>query len=239
MLAVTLPELAAALARGHAKLHASQVHTLLLGGLTSTAPDFSPAQLLRHIFGEGEATSDDLSSLRVVLDYWNFLVAEQDAGRVRFPPYPLAEEATIAELRAHATQRHDEIEWFIRGLLIGEDGASSTSLRRDCLEHLVDLSSIFARLASPDHGADLEATHLRDLRSNQLHSEELTERFMAALIEESEIRRQSALLDLPDDDTRVPVRRVPKIGRNEPCPCGSDKKYKRCCGNLAASPVPV
>lgn len=21
-----------------------------------------------------------------------------------------------------------------------------------------------------------------------------------------------------------------KIGRNEPCPCGSDKKYKKCCG---------
>lgn len=27
------------------------------------------------------------------------------------------------------------------------------------------------------------------------------------------------------------VRRTePKIGRNEPCPCGSGKKYKRCCG---------
>lgn len=25
-------------------------------------------------------------------------------------------------------------------------------------------------------------------------------------------------------------RKVVKIGRNEPCPCGSDKKYKKCCG---------
>ena len=25
-------------------------------------------------------------------------------------------------------------------------------------------------------------------------------------------------------------RRVTKIGRNQPCPCGSGKKYKRCCG---------
>ena len=24
-------------------------------------------------------------------------------------------------------------------------------------------------------------------------------------------------------------RRVPKIGRNEPCPCGSGKKFKKCC----------
>ena len=26
------------------------------------------------------------------------------------------------------------------------------------------------------------------------------------------------------------VRSAPKIGRNDPCPCGSGKKYKKCCG---------
>ena len=25
-------------------------------------------------------------------------------------------------------------------------------------------------------------------------------------------------------------RKAPKVGRNDPCPCGSGKKYKRCCG---------
>ena len=25
-----------------------------------------------------------------------------------------------------------------------------------------------------------------------------------------------------------------KIGRNDPCPCGSGKKYKKCCGIQAA-----
>ena len=25
-------------------------------------------------------------------------------------------------------------------------------------------------------------------------------------------------------------RETPKVGRNEPCPCGSGKKYKKCCG---------
>jgi hypothetical protein len=29
-----------------------------------------------------------------------------------------------------------------------------------------------------------------------------------------------------------PIRNTsPKIGRNDPCPCGSGKKYKKCCGN--------
>lgn len=27
-------------------------------------------------------------------------------------------------------------------------------------------------------------------------------------------------------------RAVPKVGRNEPCPCGSGKKFKHCCGKI-------
>jgi len=30
----------------------------------------------------------------------------------------------------------------------------------------------------------------------------------------------------------MPVRRGPKVGRNDPCPCGSGKKYKKCCGKV-------
>ena len=32
------------------------------------------------------------------------------------------------------------------------------------------------------------------------------------------------------DVNRTVVREEPKIGRNDPCPCGSGKKYKNCCG---------
>jgi len=32
----------------------------------------------------------------------------------------------------------------------------------------------------------------------------------------------------------TPIKRdVPKVGRNEPCPCGSGKKFKSCCGRTA------
>jgi preprotein translocase subunit SecA len=36
-----------------------------------------------------------------------------------------------------------------------------------------------------------------------------------------------------DDVTKEkpkPKRTGPKVGRNDPCPCGSGKKYKNCCG---------
>jgi preprotein translocase subunit SecA len=29
------------------------------------------------------------------------------------------------------------------------------------------------------------------------------------------------------------VRNAAKVGRNDPCPCGSGKKYKKCCGTQA------
>jgi SEC-C motif-containing protein len=29
------------------------------------------------------------------------------------------------------------------------------------------------------------------------------------------------------------VRQKPKVGRNDPCPCDSGKKYKKCCGSAA------
>lgn len=28
------------------------------------------------------------------------------------------------------------------------------------------------------------------------------------------------------------IRTIKKPGRNEPCPCGSGKKFKKCCGRL-------
>jgi SWIM/SEC-C metal-binding protein len=28
----------------------------------------------------------------------------------------------------------------------------------------------------------------------------------------------------------TPLRNPVKVGRNDPCPCGSGRKYKKCCG---------
>lgn len=37
----------------------------------------------------------------------------------------------------------------------------------------------------------------------------------------------------PDDYIEKPIRAIETVGRNEPCPCGSGKKYKKCCLNKA------
>ena len=49
--------------------------------------------------------------------------------------------------------------------------------------------------------------------------------------EEPPKRERVANPDQPGGDGSVSTgRRVKKVGRNDPCPCGSGKKYKNCCG---------
>ncbi|MDD2498968.1 MAG: SEC-C metal-binding domain-containing protein, partial [Desulfitobacteriaceae bacterium] len=33
-----------------------------------------------------------------------------------------------------------------------------------------------------------------------------------------------------EEGPKKPVRKHKQVGRNDPCPCGSGKKYKKCCG---------
>ena len=43
----------------------------------------------------------------------------------------------------------------------------------------------------------------------------------------SEEKRKELYMEQKKSGTIV---KGPKIGRNDPCPCGSGKKYKKCCG---------
>ena len=47
------------------------------------------------------------------------------------------------------------------------------------------------------------------------------------------VRRGGRREESPGGGGRRPVRKKAKIGRNDPCPCGSGKKYKKCCGRDA------
>lgn len=42
---------------------------------------------------------------------------------------------------------------------------------------------------------------------------------------------------LPRPDNDFKPRKLPEPGRNDPCPCGSGRKYKQCCGGLGMPPV--
>ena len=63
--------------------------------------------------------------------------------------------------------------------------------------------------------------------------EETVRMLMHVRIEEKVEREQVAKVTGTnrDDSANAPItRKSEKIGRNDPCPCGSGKKYKHCCG---------
>ena len=52
------------------------------------------------------------------------------------------------------------------------------------------------------------------------------------VVEEGEAKLQGEQGE--DNRGSVSVKKSSKVGRNELCPCGSGKKYKKCCGKNEA-----
>jgi mRNA-degrading endonuclease RelE of RelBE toxin-antitoxin system len=127
---------------------------------------------------------------------------------------------------------------LLAGLWCKDHGVASVPLE------LIAQARIQARRAGRNLVADLQIAVL----SNLLHSEgltrildsrqvpplppELTSDFLADFIGAA---RESPLAVVPEHAGPVVLsgftvrRAVSRIGRNEPCPCGSGKKYKKCC----------
>ncbi len=68
----------------------------------------------------------------------------------------------------------------------------------------------------------------RDVEAARLDADLLLERYDDS---DGEKKSDGSPRDLPVFQPYV--REDPKVGRNDPCPCGSGKKFKKCCGALA------
>lgn len=49
-------------------------------------------------------------------------------------------------------------------------------------------------------------------------------------LEREEVAKPTSTSSGKEEMKRKPVKKNEKVGRNDPCPCGSGKKYKNCCG---------
>jgi preprotein translocase subunit SecA len=49
-------------------------------------------------------------------------------------------------------------------------------------------------------------------------------------IQREPVRQANVSYNRGEGSAPQPVRQGKKVGRNDPCPCGSGKKYKKCCG---------
>ncbi|MBN1482675.1 hypothetical protein EH223_11845 [candidate division KSB1 bacterium] len=87
-----------------------------------------------------------------------------------------------------------------------------------------------------DVGGEVEEQHMRRIEPQSFatsHSQvEVFKQVMAAQAPRQQ--QQRAQPARPGERQRVKtVVKAQRVGRNEPCPCGSGKKYKNCCGKYA------
>lgn len=223
-----------------------QVQALFLGAHTSTNMRLGPHHLLDRILGD-DAQLEDADDLRKVVGalgvLWNELAQWQRSG-VRLSPFLLPEEPTLEHIRALAERRHEELVWFIRGIDAGGDDPAEFGAAGDELfTRLAEATAFFQRyaeLASDDARAPESRDSLREAGRALGDLTRTAEGIIADLLEVGRTVRAEAIRAFnelsrrgrTDDGARVGAR---KVGRNEPCPCGSGKKWKKCCGGARAS----
>jgi hypothetical protein len=227
------------LSRLGAKLEPWQVRALYLGAQASTNVRLGPQHLMQHIFGDAPCLGDDVAdanaNLQVLMGLWNQLVSDHQAGRVRLSKMTVSKPPKREQLEALARRRIDEITWFTRGIDAGGDdpiefGPEGERLLRKLAESSAFLESYLDLLRRmPDEDVRKAREPLDQLTA-------VTETIIDDLMTVSDGVRRRAIEEYQRvaggrTDDGVRVERPVKVGRNEPCPCGSGRKWKKCCGD--------
>jgi len=195
-----------------------------LTGIVVSPDLLLPSRWLDRIWGEDEPAFDSLDQtqtvIAAVMDHYNAIIAALDAGfkqieakqRVDYrPPF----------LAAGDKPNHDVVRTWVRGfgkaMVLAPERWSS--LAED--ERLQPLLTPFIGFLDVKD-RDFEPADNID----ELLDEAATAIPRAAII----------LRKIAQFRTRPTAGRRSKIGRNDPCPCGSGLKYKRCCGANQAAP---
>ena len=82
-----------------------------------------------------------------------------------------------------------------------------------------------------------ESLHMFEEMISAIQEETVRRLYSVRLKTNQEVKRERVATGITegrgDGTVKKQPRRVQKIGRNDPCPCGSGKKYKHCCGRDA------
>ena len=183
-----------------------------------------PSEYLPVIFGSDMVLDDSFGTQSVLQDFlslimrhWNVIAGTLHSGDV-FLPLLLEDESGIS----HA---NDWAKGFLRGM----------ELRRTDWAVLLDdekqggcLVPIFVLAHENDPDPEMRPY------KRAISAEEREKLIVGAAAGVTGIYRYFEARRLverhPPDNVTTFRRTAPKIGRNDPCPCGSGKKFKQCCG---------
>jgi uncharacterized protein len=194
----------------------------LICGPSSMLPSEYLPEILRDGLNDDDAVStqsmlQELISL--VARHWNAICDTLRSGDV-FTPLLLEDSHGVA-------QANDWASGFMRGMELAREGW--TPLLKDD-GHAGSLVPIFA--LAHEHDPDPAMRPYKGPMGAEMRERLIVSAAagVTAIYRYFEARRLAQTR--PQIDMTTFRRTMPKIGRNDPCPCGSGKKFKQCCGKI-------
>lgn len=197
-----------------------------------------PGEYLPMVLGTGSAGNDDEQSaaafsdleeanatLGLIMRHWNVVADVIDRGEIYLPL--LLERDPDDPL----PEGHRWARGFMRG--VGMRRAGWAELISDEAEAgaIVPIALLAGDIDAEWLKKPLSAKDQEDLLLKVTAGFTRIHRYFAAQ------RRENAKLRTGEDTGSTVRRTAAKVGRNEPCPCGSGRKYKQCCGRTNVPPV--
>ena len=180
-----------------------------------------PSEYYREVFGGEMADACEFGSLEeaneilgLMMRHWNTIASVLHKGEVYLPH--LLEDADGV---AHA---NDWAQGFMQGMDMRHDGWAELVNDEEQGGCLIPMMVLYH-----EHDEDRE---MRPKPISPEKREEIIVHMAAGLVSAYRYFREHPQADVGNSFTPGPRRNTPKVGRNELCPCGSGKKYKRCCG---------
>ncbi len=192
-----------------------------------------------HIFPEGKLTEEDLND---IVEFANENLLKKDInrdevnGKTPEEVIELIYEKVITEYENKLKTVPEEIKDEF------EKAISLNIIDHHWTEHINTLSHLREGIYLRGYGQE------DPLRAYTMEGFELFDRMMEKIdhditimlvraeikqnIERKEVSKKKITND-SDDSLKKTPKKSEKIGRNDPCPCGSGKKYKNCCGKNA------
>jgi uncharacterized protein YecA (UPF0149 family) len=133
---------------------------------------------------------------------------------------------------------HTSILQWSRGFTVGHDWLSEVweeylleEMDEECGATMMVLSFFSSRQLAEAFYAEIEhSENCEPGKSFEQFAEKIRELFPAALSAYAHLGRTIFEVLMKDAAEGTQPAQHIKVGRNDPCPCGSGKKYKKCCG---------
>jgi len=180
-----------------------------------------PSEYYREVFGGEMSETCEFGSLDeaneilgLMMRHWNTIAAALHKGEV-YVPLLLEDESGMAH-------GNDWARGFMRAMGMRHDGWAELVDDEEQGGCLIPMMMLYH-----EHDDDPE---MRPKPISPEKREEVIVHMAAGLVAAYRYFLSHRQAHVGTTFTPAPRQTAPKVGRNDPCPCGSGKKYKRRCG---------